>query len=516
MRTTSDAARLIDTHFKTGLKNGILIGVPIPQKYSIDSQYIENVIKEALENAKRLNIQGKAITPYLLENINKLTKGKSLESNIELIKNNAKIGAEVAKKLVELNGRKSSLVDNSTSVTETTNHQITLIGGVNIDFAFKLNDNKTMQYKGVTQPCTFHQCLGGVARNMAESLIRFGVKRSYLISAISNDLIGNYITDKSKSIGFDTSKWLVLDNNKEASTGSYCTLFDPHGELLFGLGAMKAHDYIAPKFVEKHEELLHQSSICIVDADLPVETLHFVVNKCYNLNLPVWFNPTDLRKCMRIIQAKTLSKVTYMSPNTKELLTIFTHVFERYKECDSRVGENEIKKRLTSSELIRLEEIKNIYKNNMDHIEINDLKMILKYLVIYVPFIFLSQGSKDLILASSRKLNLNERKQLPIKNTKASNLCEWSPEINYFPVVKLKSNEVIINESGAGDNTSAGIIAGIMKDYDLISTIYSGLLAAKYTILTHENVANEVSSINLNILNSIVEEYRCNIKTENL
>lgn len=250
LRTISDAASLIHTHLRTGLNSGLLIGVPIPEQHSINSEYIEKTINEALDEAKKLNIKGKAITPFLLEKINKLTKGKSLGSNIELIKNNAKIGAEIANKLCVLKQRDNESVQSSTpslsSTTKTYGAQncgsstdiVTLVGGVNIDFTFKLHDDKTINYKGVTQPCTFHQCLGGVARNMTESLIRYGLNKSILISAISNDLVGNYIVEKSKSIGFDTSKWLMLDNVDHTSTGSYCSLFDTHGELLLGLGAM--------------------------------------------------------------------------------------------------------------------------------------------------------------------------------------------------------------------------------------------------------------------------------------
>ena len=150
LRSIDDAARLIDTHLKSGFKTGLLIGVPILEKYSINPQYIENVINESLENAKKLNIKGKSITPYLLEKINKLTKGKSLASNIELIKNNAKIGAQIAKQLTKLNVIEN--IQPPIMYSDSDNnieHQVTLLGGVNIDFAFKLKDDKTMKFKGI-------------------------------------------------------------------------------------------------------------------------------------------------------------------------------------------------------------------------------------------------------------------------------------------------------------------------------------------------------------------------------
>jgi sugar/nucleoside kinase (ribokinase family) len=433
-----------------------------------------------------------------------------------LIKNNAKVGANIAKKLSEIRNNQTR----NCTLSNTNNH-VTLIGGINIDLAFKLIDDKTLKLKGVTQPCVFNTCLGGVARNMAESLMKFGNK-STLLSAISNDLVGNSIIEKSKSIGFDTSKWLILDHNKQTSTGSYCSLFDKQGELLLGLGAMEAHDYIKPEFLKKHENLYEKSSICIVDADLSVESLRYILNKCYkDFKLPVWYNPTDLRKCMRVIEAKSLSKITFMSPNSKELLAIFLDVFGKANESDDRINEIQIKQKLNTSELKNLEKIFKNYKKSsqidkIDKIDNENLKLILKYLLIYVPFIFLSRGSNDLILASACKLNLYERQQLPIKRVQndESLINEWSPQLSYFPVIKLDSCENIINVSGAGDNTSAGIVSGILKDYDLITCVYNGLLAAKYTLMTNENLSPKISTIDLKVLNNIIEDYKDNVKIE--
>lgn len=265
--------------------------------------------------------------------------------------------------------------------------------------------------------------------------------------------------------------------------------------------------------MEKNLDNLYKSSIVIVDADVPVETLRYIVGICYDAKIPIWYNPTDLRKCMKIIDAKSLSKLTYISPNSKELFTIFAHIFQHPTTLDDRITEYEIKQKLSEHEFKNLNRIIKRYKTNLDNIEINDLKAILKYLLIYVPFIVLSRGSNDLILASSSKLSLYERKQLPLKKN-FQKINDWSPQLNYFPVIQLNSNETVVNVSGAGDNTSAGIIAGVLRDYDLVSTIYCGLLAAKYTLLTHENVSSRISNINSNLIHEISYQYTKEIKVE--
>ena len=92
-----EIAEIIRTKRELGIPGGVLVSNPILEKDSLDSQQIGNVIKDALEKAKKKKISGKAVTPFLLSEVLKLSKGKSLEANIKLIENNAKIGANIAK-----------------------------------------------------------------------------------------------------------------------------------------------------------------------------------------------------------------------------------------------------------------------------------------------------------------------------------------------------------------------------------------------------------------------------------
>jgi len=100
-----EAARVIKTKWDLGLTGGIVIANPIPKEYALDKNYISKVIEEALVEAERLAIKGKGLTPFLLEKVAEITGGKSLRANIELVKNNASVGAKIA---VELNKLYSS------------------------------------------------------------------------------------------------------------------------------------------------------------------------------------------------------------------------------------------------------------------------------------------------------------------------------------------------------------------------------------------------------------------------
>lgn len=81
-----------------GMRSAILITVAIPEKAELDvSAEIENAVREAAEQG----IRGKDLTPYLLRRAGELTGGKSIEANVALLKNNAKVAAEIACALSE-------------------------------------------------------------------------------------------------------------------------------------------------------------------------------------------------------------------------------------------------------------------------------------------------------------------------------------------------------------------------------------------------------------------------------
>ncbi|CAN6448359.1 unnamed protein product [Victoria cruziana] len=100
--TPEACARLIDENMKLSMGSGILIGVPIPEAHSASGILIESAIKRALEEARDKNIVGNAATPFLLARVNELTGGASLTANIALVKNNARVGAEIAVALARL------------------------------------------------------------------------------------------------------------------------------------------------------------------------------------------------------------------------------------------------------------------------------------------------------------------------------------------------------------------------------------------------------------------------------
>ncbi len=100
--TPLEAARILRTKLDCGLKGGVLLTNPIPEAYAMDLDYINENIQQALKECDEKGIHGKAITPFLLDRIQQLTGGASLEANIQLVCHNVTLGAEVAKALSSL------------------------------------------------------------------------------------------------------------------------------------------------------------------------------------------------------------------------------------------------------------------------------------------------------------------------------------------------------------------------------------------------------------------------------
>ena len=96
MKDEKEIALAIKYKRELHLDGGILISNPIEDEYSIDNEFINKHIEKAINEANEKHIHGKDVTPFLLKAITDATNNKSLESNIALIYNNAKIGARIA------------------------------------------------------------------------------------------------------------------------------------------------------------------------------------------------------------------------------------------------------------------------------------------------------------------------------------------------------------------------------------------------------------------------------------
>lgn len=91
-----EIAKALKAKWDLGLKGGMVIANPVPEEFQMDYDVINAAIKKALKEAEEKGIKGKETTPFLLAKIKDITGGDSLDTNIKLVYNNAKLAAKIA------------------------------------------------------------------------------------------------------------------------------------------------------------------------------------------------------------------------------------------------------------------------------------------------------------------------------------------------------------------------------------------------------------------------------------
>lgn len=100
--SSAEIAKFLRVKWDMNLKGGVVITNPVPDAYQLDYNIITKTIDKAILDAEINKIKGKESTPFILAKVKELTKGKSLEANIQLVYNNAKLAAKIAVELSKL------------------------------------------------------------------------------------------------------------------------------------------------------------------------------------------------------------------------------------------------------------------------------------------------------------------------------------------------------------------------------------------------------------------------------
>ena len=103
-KNPAEIAQIVKSKREYELEGGVLVCNPVPEEFSMDPEYINAKINDALKEMNEKGIVGKDQTPFLLAKIVELTNGESLETNIKLVLNNAKLGAKIAQEYPKIGG----------------------------------------------------------------------------------------------------------------------------------------------------------------------------------------------------------------------------------------------------------------------------------------------------------------------------------------------------------------------------------------------------------------------------
>jgi pseudouridine-5'-phosphate glycosidase len=94
--SVQEVVKIAKAHWQMGNRSAVVVANPPPMNSAMSYKQMEDAIQQALQDAQYKGVSGQAATPYLLQRVNELTQGASLQANIELLLNNARLGAEIA------------------------------------------------------------------------------------------------------------------------------------------------------------------------------------------------------------------------------------------------------------------------------------------------------------------------------------------------------------------------------------------------------------------------------------
>jgi pseudouridine-5'-phosphate glycosidase len=92
-----EVVELARAHWQLGMNSALLVTAPPPPEVAMPDEEIRGAIKQALQEARQERIRGQRVTPFLLQRVSELTGNASLRANLGLLRNNARIAAEIAR-----------------------------------------------------------------------------------------------------------------------------------------------------------------------------------------------------------------------------------------------------------------------------------------------------------------------------------------------------------------------------------------------------------------------------------
>ncbi|XP_055911932.1 uncharacterized protein LOC129945960 [Eupeodes corollae] len=432
--TPEDAAKLVHALIDLKLESGMLIAVPVPAEYAMNKQEIDEAINKALLDAKAKGIEGKAVTPFLLAAISKLTQGKSLASNMALIRNNAKVAAQIAK----------AYCKTSTPKTHDLENPPVVIGGSILDLSMTLQDD--FQLDGSTYDVKVKQTAGGVGRNLAEGIYKLYGSAKF-ISAIGSDELGKSLLNL---IPEPLTPGIFQHPSKSTSLCS--VIFDKCGDCKLIMGNMEIHGSISPELITKNEHILSRAPLIVMDANLPLPSVEALLTLAQKHKKPVFFETTDMRIAGKpfILSKDLWQAIKFISPNLYELVEI------------SRV--------LTGQE----QTIPN------DHKELIPFaKKVLESIDEHFHCILLTLGAHGVIVDRRKTQNL-----LDIDGDQKI----LGRSIRFYPTEEITK---LVNVSGAGDSFASGFIANMLRGKSEEECIALGFFAAQKALQTDGAVPKE-------------------------
>ncbi|KAJ3040278.1 hypothetical protein HK097_002605 [Rhizophlyctis rosea] len=481
--TTPEAcAGLIKSNIDLQLESGTVIAVPIRAQDSVvDPVRLQATISDALMDARKRGIKGKDQTPFLLNRVNQLTRGRSLAANIALVKNNAQVGSRIAVALSEQlskttispanRDKPTSPPPNPNNADEkkptspspqppfrpqlqpspTFSNRPFIVGGSVLDITAKwisptancsshpakASDTDFKGLLSTSSPGTVTQTPGGVGRNIAEACFRTG-GNPLLHTVVGDDLAGRGLVGHLEGLGMDTSGVEVA---KGQATAVYNALLLPNGNLLGAVADMSLHDRIdggkvADRIMKERPRIL-----CF-DGNITTECMEAILETCRKTESITIFEPTSVPKSQKILSLPhTLyESIKIITPDRHELRAMAKQLLTTYD------------------------------------LKIDDLsdEQILRWVLLRFESVFLKRGG-DGVLACGRNESGEAYK------------AEFRPQ---------KMLRECVSVTGAGDSFVGAVISGLLQNdlkWQGTQAIPAAMRVSEMTLMSKFAVSEEVT-----------------------
>ena len=320
--TPEEVANAYFASIDLGLNNGMLVAVP---NYDPAGANVEDAIQETLDEATKLGIEGRDVTPFILKRVSERTGGDSLRSNTALVKHNADVGADIAISIANEHKKRSENDGNGNFETmQYCDHNlaqskgkssVVVVGGAVMDIVAK---SKSRIIPNTSNPGSCKESDGGVGRNIAEVLGQLGAK-PLLFTAVGDDSRGKALRQRMEDQYDIPPNRQFIKVVPHVNTATYLATLDSDGDLHNAIADMD----ILTQIPLPNDEILSNTKYLVLDANAPIEKLVEVVQKAKSCETLVVFDPTSVPKTALLKGNKGFwSCISFAFPNLDELIAM--------------------------------------------------------------------------------------------------------------------------------------------------------------------------------------------------
>ncbi|KAJ1976557.1 hypothetical protein H4R35_002652 [Dimargaris xerosporica] len=319
---------------------GMVLAVPIPSRHAADGQLIQRAIDQALQEAKAQGVVGKQATPFLLKRVNEITGGKSLQANIALVKHNAEIGSQIARKLANLrqpnNQPPNQVIVGGSAVDIISTYESTPVTHTKANPSGSSLRSLNLGLH-TSNPGTTQTSIGGVGYNVARVCRQILSHSPHLITWVGVDQNGDRIVTDMRQRGIAPKH---VGQIPTMATAVYNAIHTARGELVTAVADMRILAHPHPSFGQTLSSLWKRSTptsipaapVICCDGNVAMETLLTIVQFARKHRLATVFEPTSAPKSIKVLrvwqalatscEAWSLPAVDYATPDIHELMAM--------------------------------------------------------------------------------------------------------------------------------------------------------------------------------------------------